>query len=447
MAKLYTVTEYDVITSNPEYSNTSGYKVIPEPTFSKLKEFIYEFVGSKEHADASDFFRMYKPKNRSLGDIVISVNNYVGLIQLKNGQQIQIFPKIDFDGNIRDTFLKMLKCLKDFPGRNAADASLATDKTNLYEIFIGMYVQECRNLVKKGIKSSYINVEDNSNYYKGKLLVSQHIRKNLTHKERFYISYDEFLPDRAENRLIKSTLLKLQNITGSAKTSKDIRQLLTAFEMINPSVNYEKDFSKIVTNRNTKDYEMLMKWSKVFLFNKSFSTFSGKTVSRAILFPMEKLYESYVGAQMRKAFGPEGWKVSEQDKGYYLFDELKGENNSRSIFRVRPDIVMRRGEQIVVLDTKWKRLVSERSKNYGISQADMYQMYAYGKKYTTDDFRPEVWLLYPKTTDMIEPLLFKSDDGITVHAFFVDVPNIKESLKALRKMVYDSLEYGALQNP
>ena len=32
--------------------------------------------------------------------------------------------------------------------------------------------------------------------------------------------------------------------------------------MVDASVNYAKDFSQVVINRNTKDYEMLMQWSK-----------------------------------------------------------------------------------------------------------------------------------------------------------------------------------------
>lgn len=38
---------------------------------------------------------------------------------------------------------------------------------------------------------------------------------------------------------------------------------------------------------------------------------------------------------------------------------------------------MKRGERTVILDTKWKSLVDNERVNYGISQADMYQMYAY----------------------------------------------------------------------
>ena len=108
--------------------------------------------------------------------------------------------------------------------------------------------------------------------------------------------------------------------------------------------------------------------------NKSFTTFSGATASRALLFPMESVYESYVAKQMKKVMSPEGWEVSSQDKGYYLFME------PRRQFALRPDIVMKRGERTVILDTKWKSLVDNERVNYGISQADMYQMYAYSKK-------------------------------------------------------------------
>jgi 5-methylcytosine-specific restriction enzyme subunit McrC len=249
------------------------------------------------------------------------------------------------------------------------------------------------------------------------------------------------MTDRPENRLVKSTLLKLQKLTSSAQNAKEIRQLLTAFEMVRPSDNYEKDFSKICINRNTKDYEMLIKWSKVFLFNKSFTSFSGNTSSRAILFPMEKVYESYVAQQVKAVFAPDGWKVSAQDHGYYLFEELTTESSKR-IFKLRPDIVLRRAGITVVMDTKWKRLLPDRSKNYGITSGDMYQMYAYAKKYTKGSMVPDVWMLYPMTEEMKQPLFFDSGDGVKVHVFFVNVSEIKESLMTLKQMMEENITHG-----
>lgn len=338
MDKLLELREFDTITGNADFENDEKYKYLDTAVFHDLVEFIHEFSGDEENADALDFMRIsYK---RNVGDVVI-IKNYVGLIQMNNGYQVQVLPKISFDsgedaGNkeTKRIFLKMLKSMKDFPSKVFNDASLKVDRMNLYEIFINMYLQEVRQLIKHGIKSAYVGQEDNLKFYKGKLLTSQHIKTNKAHKERFYVAYDEFHPNRPENKLVKATLLKLQKLTTSAENSKEIRQLLTAFEMVEPSTNYTKDFSQVKIDRNTKDYEMLMQWSKVFLLNKSFTTFSGKNTSRALLFPMESVYESYVAQQMKKVLGPAGWEVSSQDKGYYLFME------PRRQFALRPDIVM-----------------------------------------------------------------------------------------------------------
>ena len=293
MNKLLEVREFDSIIGNDDYKDYDNYKYFE--AFDNLVDFIEEFAGDDENSDALDFMRIgYK---RNIGKVV-SIKNYVGLIQMKNGYQVQVLPKIDFgkpeDGNAqtKKVFLKMLRSMKDFPSKVFNDAALKVDKMNLYEVFINMYLQEVRQLVKRGIRSNYVQQEDNLRYYKGKLLVNQHIKANLAHKERFYVSFEEFHPNGPENRLVKATLEKLQKLTSSAENSKEIRQLLTAFELVESSTNYEKDFSKVVINRNTKDYEMLMQWSKVFLMNKSFTTFTGSTNSRSLLFPMESVYES-----------------------------------------------------------------------------------------------------------------------------------------------------------
>ena len=207
--------------------------------------------------------------------------------------------------------------------------------------------------------------------------------------------------------------------------------MLTSFEMVEPSLNYDKDFSKVVTDRNTEDYKMLMMWSKVFLKNKSFTTFSGDTTSRALLFPMEKVYESYIAKEMKKVFIPDGWYITSQDTGYFLFTEPHRK------FALRPDIVMKRGDRTIVMDTKWKRLFDNERMNYGISQADMYQMYAYSKKYGT----PEIWILYPENDEMRghPPIEYKStdlNDETHVHVHFIDLEHIKNNLDALKEKIY-----------
>lgn len=428
MAKLLEVREFEKISCNSEYEE---YKYLPEPVFKDLVNFIHAFAGDENHADALEFMTIgYR---RNVGEIV-SMSNYVGLIQMNNGYQIQVLPKIEFTDSkeTKKIFLRMLRSMKDFPSKVFNHANLRTEEMSLYEVFISMYLQEVDRLVKRGIKSSYITVEDNLRFYKGKLLVNQHIKNNISHQERFYVEYDDYNVNRAENRLIKSTLLKLNAITESTHNNKQIRQLLAAFELVNPSSNYEKDFQNVTIDRNSKDYETLMQWSKVFLMNKSFTTFSGDNNARALLFPMESLFESYVAQQLKRVYAHEDWDISLQDRHFYLFDE------PRHQFALRPDIVMTdNAGHTVILDTKWKKLVDNSRFNYGISQADMYQMYAYSKKYNTE----HIVLLYPINAEMEshDEIIFSSDDGVTVRIFFVDLSDIDKSMAALKKQIEETV--------
>ena len=96
---------------------------------------------------------------------------------------------------------------------------------------------------------------------------------------------------------------------------------------------------------------------------------------------------------------------------------------------MKPDIVIKNKAlgQVFVMDTKWK-VLSDAKANYGISQADMYQMYAYQKKYNAKT----ITLLYPKNNEDIskDKLCFDSGDGAIVNVKFVDL-YMKDAVRCL----------------
>lgn len=454
--KLLTVREFDSIIGNEAYKDDPCYRyILPKGSEGldgkKIFAEFAQFVKSHQPEDklagdnaALDFFSLSYRKG--VGD-VIKVKNYVGLVQLKSGFQIEILPKIYFPSengggkqdegedaepdeakkdeqaiaSTKKIFLEMLRCLKKFPNKVFDRANLKIEKLSLLEIFIRMYVKEVSELAKRGLRASYLTMDDNKPYFKGKLIVNEHIKRNIAHKEKFYIAYDEFHVSRPENRLIKSCLLYLRRISSDYENVREIMQLLAFFELVEPSVNYEKDFAKVIIDRNTQEYKDIMEWTKVFLLNKSFSSFSGDTSALVLLFKMHELYEAYVARKMREVFGGE-WTVDTQDKGEHLFDSViektfpadtgaNGEGTTTPKFGLRPDIVLRKsetsgseGKASHILDTKWKTLNPNSSKNYGISQSDMYQMFAYAQKYKhqNDGKPPRIWLLYPLTEKMAE---------------------------------------------
>ena len=410
--KTYTVTEFQsIVAESVSNAEQLGCKEIPRKAFDALKTMIQ--TDSSGSGQVLDFLRFsYK---KGIGE-VITARNYVGLIMTNDGTTIEILPKIAENQNeddVKSLLIRMLKTLKDSPFKTMQTANVDTKNIPLLEDFIRMFINEVSALIKRGLKCGYQTVQENTYTFKGKLKVAEHIRYNHSHKERSYVEYDSFELNRPENRLIKSTAALLYRLTGNLRNKADLNSILFAFADVEPSADYDTDFQKVSPDRNMSGYCMVLRWCRVFLKKQSFTSFAGGNISLAILFPMETLFESYIAAILRKHC-PAKYTVKAQDHQYYLFDTPQK-------FSLRPDIVLENqfGRPRTVMDTKWKKLSSSVSSNWGISQSDMYQMYVYHKRYDAQ----KVILIYPKTNAVSEQSIpvFQANDGVTVKVLFVDL--------------------------
>ena len=419
--KTYTITEYGGFTRS---TTSYGYQALPEKTFDALDAFI---LANNTDTGTEAVELLSLSARRGIGKI-ITAKNYVGLITMADGTVIEILPKIAggdiTEGDTKRIFLEMLKTLKDVAFKDFNVSHLHTDRLSLLEIFIKMFLDEVTILTKQGIKAAYTPVEVNERFYKGKLLASQNIKYNLVNKERFFVCYDDFNINRPENRLIKSTLRFLCNTTNDGRNRQNAARLLTYFDGVEYSASYDTDFSKCFVDRSMNHYDKALTWCRVFLHGNSFTAFAGSEVALALLFPMEKVFESFVAAKFRKHIGS-GVILRTQDARYSLFD------SPARAFSLRPDIVLEFDGRTVVLDTKWK-LLSDNARNSGISQSDMYQMYAYGKKYEADS----IVLLYPFSDAVSKTdIKYASDDNVEVNVTFVDLKNADGSISKLLEEV------------
>ena len=379
-----------------------------------LTEFerIYErIIGKKDFGDIENFILKNSDENApflriasGVGGKFIQARNYVGVLQTKSGLTIEILPKI---ANKNDTerskavFIKMLRTLKNFPFKSSNLASLKTQNLPLLEIFISMFLCELEALVKKGIKSDYVALEENLNFLKGKLNINEQIKRNSIHKERFYVGYSEFLSDIKINRIIKTTLKFLYKKSNSSKNQQKIRELLFIFDEVSECEDYKNFFAKLVINRQVKHYEQTLLWCKIFLLNNSFTPHKGDDLAFALLFDMNALFESYVGNFIKKSFP--GTILQHSEK--HLVEDPKS-------FKLRPDIFL---EGKFIADTKWKIISSSND----ISQADLYQLYAYGKKHPCDG---KLHLIYPKIDDIRQKTMkFRYDDEMLLEILYFDL--------------------------
>ncbi|WP_066402223.1 McrC family protein [Aliarcobacter cryaerophilus] len=357
------------------YKDNKEYPYIKPDTFEALEKFVLE------NEETAQYLKITTKKGFGK---VLQAQNYVGVIQTKDGTTIEILPKIK-NATIeksKEILIKMLKTLKNSPFKNSSVANLKSSKIPLFEIFISMFLEELAILVRNGIKSDYISKEENLKFLKGKLKISEQIKYNTIHKERFFVQYEEFISNRVENRLIKTTLQFLYNKSKLNKNQQRIREFLFVFDGIEISYNIKTDFSKIKLNRQMKDYEQVLLWCKTFLFENSFSPYKGNDIAFALLFDMNLLFESFVYSYLKKSSNFQD--IKSQDRTHHLAYE-----NGIGRFRLKPDIVINCGK--IIADTKWKILSEDKAYN-GVLQDDMYQLYAYGTKYANCE---KIYLIYP----------------------------------------------------
>ena len=427
--EVYKIKEYQSFVEDTSIAlDKNRYVQIPSHIFKQLKDFIV----ANQHEDSNALDLMSVSEHKNIGT-VLTAKNYVGMIAMKDGTVIEILPKIysvykdKTDDDIKQLFIKMLKTVRKINYKTIQKTNLGSTNTSIFEIFIRMFLDEVFLIVKRGLKSNYETIEENVSFYKGKTKFSQHIKMNYVHKERNYIEYDLFTTNRVENKLIKSTLLYLNKYSISSKNKNHIKMLLGYFDEVDISTNYRSDFLKCRDDRQMKDYINALKWSKIFLLGESFTSFQGSSVAYALLFPMNQLFESYVATLFKEKLDLQQYTVKTQISGKWLFDNPK-------CFKLIPDIVVTRKSDNMkfLFDTKWK-ILSNGSSNYGIQQTDMYQMYAYHKKYDAKC----VTLLYPKTELINENNLieFKDIDGVSIKVEFVDLFNVEGSILNILKLL------------
>ena len=380
-------------------------------TITEFERIYQHDIGKKDFKDIENFILKNSDENApflriasEVGGKFIQARNYVGVLQTKSGLTIEILPKIADKNDAersKAVFIKMLRTLKNFPFKSSNLASLKTQNLPLLEIFISMFLSELEAIVKKGIKSDYVALEENLNFLKGKLNINEQIKRNSIHKERFYVGYSEFLSDIKINRIIKTTLKFLYKKSNSSKNQQKIRELLFIFDDVSECEDYKNFFAKLVINRQVKHYEQTLLWCKIFLLGNTFTPHKGDDLAFALLFDMNTLFESYVGNFMKKSFP--GTILQHSEK--HLVEDPKS-------FKLRPDIFLK---DKFIADTKWKIISSKDD----ISQADLYQLYAYGKKHPCDG---KLHLIYPKIDDIRQKTMkFRYEDEMLLEILYFDL--------------------------
>ena len=301
----------------------------------------------------------------------LKLQQYCGILSLE-GKEYYLLPKIskkesDEKTNL-DTFIYMLMYAYDIKLENEDIASCANENHTILEVFIQLFVKKLFKELQQGIYKEYITQEENLTTLRGKYLINENLKYNMT-KNKIYCEYDEFSMNNELNQFFLFTVKSLMPF------AKD-KRLLMACEVAFDEVEYKSfDINHITIHfhRLNARYKESFEFA-LLLLKKSIPLFSKEKKSFAFLFDMNELFEKFIG------------------KIFTTIDPSTKLQNQKSFgnLQLKPDIIT----STMIVDTKYKILKTKDD----LAASDKYQMFVYGTNFEIKN----TMLLYPKHLEHFE---------------------------------------------
>ena len=320
--------------------------------------------------------------------------NYVGVVRA-NGFTVQIFPKLFTRESYREqratvagNLLKMLSHTGNVPITEVDPAGLDLRKTDLFEVFIHLFAKNLLTTIKNLLKREYIQNSDELRVIQGRIDFRRH-----TNPARMHIipcRYHELSVDNLLNRTLKYTCYLMSKAVSDFTTIRLLRSIINHLDPVTLTPVCVAEIDHIAFSRLNRIFEPYIRMCRIFLSNSSLTLQASRIESFSLLIPMERLFEEFISTVL--AGDPAyffGRKVSVRTQA--IVGGLAKDANGTEFSNMRPDIVIGAPRIEAIIDTKYKQL-DQSYRNLGVSQADLYQMYAYAAKTNAE----RCMLLYPE---------------------------------------------------
>lgn len=345
----------------------------------------------------------------------------VGVLSVP-GASLEILPKIgDKDcGGVRHALARMLAVAWGLPVADSEPAMLATQRENLLEVLVRLFADRLLVAVRRGLTHRYRLIEDDLPLLRGKLNIPRQLARHAIHADRLACSFDELSVDTPLNRVFKATVVRLAAQTRSAANVRRLAELASRFEYVGDTPNALAEPVKL--DRTNTAFHRLHGMARLLLSGNWQSTTTGADAGYGLLFPMNELFEEFVGRTLRAALAPRSVHLEQRNR--HALEGTSEDTASRTkLFTLQPDIVV---DGDIVIDAKWKELKPDESKS-GVAESDVYQMLAYARAYNAK----RLILLYPWHRGVPKPGVFKewrvaqdaSADATAFDIATVDVAN------------------------
>lgn len=282
--------------------------------------------------------------------------------------------------------------------------SLAKNKgLDIHKLLISiMWISVLRKALRHGLLKENKKIREQGTTIRGKFLVRESllnvkVRNTLNYEYSFkdvnnisnqillkayqILKRDYFLSDNLLSNTIKSDLNKLGFLLNTKQSLK------------------LSDYKKIRLNSMFKGYQEMLDLSWEIIKAKELSVKNSSLLNKSFFLDMAEVWEVFVLKIMSKNLIPIGWKIKPNEYEIY--------KNTFYKRKIIPDIVMEKGNKILVIDAKYKMMNFTKK---DVDRTDIFQIHTYS--YFFDDYTKSVY------SSLVYPLERELEDKMNKQAIF-----------------------------
>lgn len=308
--------------------------------------------------------------------------------------------------------------------------------TSLQDLFSRVLLTGVKILLKRGLYKSYVENTDEIPGMRGKLQLSETVKRASHLKQRTVCTYDEYSADILVNQIMVTTLQRLRNTVGLEKSLNGEIKKVQRFLPLIPQIKLRREhFIHAMRKRTNQLIHFVMDVCWLVFENSLPADKPGLWIFKDFTrdeHQMSKLFETFIRRfyeiELKRDYVVKNrdikWKLkSTQDLEAYLP-------------RMRTDITLETAATKIIIDAKfYQETMSVYYNKEKIKSANLYQLFAYLLNQEDGSEKTQSAtgiLLYPTVHDE-----YDLDYLYQKHNIYIKTVNLNEDWKSIDRRLRD----------
>lgn len=249
----------------------------------------------------------------------------------------------------------------------------------LPDLFAKVLINATKILLKKGIYKNFVDSSVELAGVKGKLDLSETLKRNLLFKQRTVCTFDELSTDILLNQILVSTLHQLASTESlDEKLREEIVTLLRMLKGVKRIQLKEKYFTLIRLTRNSSFYGLILNVCQIIFENSLPSEYLGKYIFKEFVKDerkMSQLFEAFIRNFYKKE--QKRFPIVKKENIQWQLTPLNF-NDVEYLPQMQTDITLESDREKLIIDAKfYKEAMALNYNKQKIKSENLYQIFSY----------------------------------------------------------------------